>query len=204
MKSLAFERIVATLLLTALLVGLAGSGTRGDSAKSVSSPQAGKQNPAANQPPPPPPPPSPTDSGGSASAAPAVMVPMLAAWQRGDHALALRRFTEADWKARPLFASGSSLSLSETQFAALPTSDHDAKGNDMLKEVGVLLQLVKAVARAGEEAAEKKDSAQARRYFTSLKRCADALDEGDTLVVVKEAAPMMKRRADEGLAKLGP
>ena len=63
---------------------------------------------------------------------------------------------------------------------------------------------MRAVLQAGVEAAEKKDSAQARKYFTSLKQCGNALDEADSLALVKQIAQMMKKRADEGLAKLGP
>jgi uncharacterized Zn ribbon protein len=96
------------------------------------------------------------------------------------------------------------LSLSESQFTALPASDRTAKLNDAIKQVGVLQQLVRAVMQAGNEAADKKDSAQARKYFTSLKQSGNALEEGDALAIVKQIAQMMKKRADEGLAKLGP
>jgi hypothetical protein len=195
------RRVVAAILVAGLFVGigLTGCGTSSDSSKKPSS-QTGRQAPVANKPPPPPPP---TVSGDSAATS-SLMEPMLAAWQQDDHPLALRRFTEANWNARPLFAPGSLLGLSESQFTAFSPADRTAKLNDMLKQVGILQQLVRAVLQAGTEAAEKKDSVEARKYFTSLKQCGSALDEGDTLAIVKQVGQMAKKRADAELAKLGP
>jgi hypothetical protein len=205
MKPQSPERLIATFVLSALFVAIAGCGPSSESSKRPS-PQTGPQDAAANKPllPPPPPPPPPAEAREPPSATPAVMEPLLYAWKQGDHASALRRFTETDWSARPLFAPASVLSLSESQFAAIPAFDREARANEMLKQVGVLQQLVRAVLQAAAESADKKHSAQARRYFTSLKQCGQALDEGDALAIVKQIAQMMKKRADEGLAKLGP
>src|ERR1035438_7674828 len=73
-----------------------------------------------------------------ASSSSPVSQPALAAWQQGDKAAAVSSFLGADWSARPLFAAGSVLSLSEAQFKALSNADRQAKANEMTAQLASL------------------------------------------------------------------
>jgi hypothetical protein len=132
-----------------------------------------------------------------------VMEPVLIAWQQGDKPLAVSRFIEVNWSSRPLFASSSALSLSEKQVMALPPTDNKAKLEEIYKQMGNLRQLAQAVLQAGRDAAGSKDSAQARKYFTSLKQCGEALDATDFSLGVRQFGQTFKKWADDELGKLG-
>ena len=107
----------------------------------------------------------------------------MTAWQQGDKTAAVTSFVETDWSARPLFASDSVLSLSEDQFKAL--SNWQSKKTEMTPQVESLKQLAAAVAQAGRDAAAKGDAAQARKHFAALKECGAALDNPDSLALVR-------------------
>jgi hypothetical protein len=59
----------------------------------------------------------------SPSSPPSTVAPVtqsaMTAWQQGDKTAAVTSFVETDWSRRPLFESGSTLSLSEDQFMSL-------------------------------------------------------------------------------------
>ena len=93
----------------------------------------------------------------------------MTAWQQGDKAAAVSNFLAADWSARPLFAAGSPLNLSEDQFKALSDAERQAKSSDMMSQIASLKQLAQVVVQAGRDAAAKGDTAQARKCFTTLK-----------------------------------
>jgi hypothetical protein len=128
---------------------------------------------------------------------------LLTVWQQGDKSGAVSRFLETDWSARPLFTPGSTLGITETQFRALPAADRDLKAKEMMPQLVYLKQLAWAVEQTGIDAAAKKDFAQARKYFTSLKQCGDALDGPDSLALLKLVGQAFKKRANTELAKLG-
>jgi hypothetical protein len=139
----------------------------------------------------------------SASSAAAVSQPALTAWQQGDKATAIGSFLAADWSARPLFAVGSTMSLSEDQFKALSNADRQAKSGEMAAQLDSFKQLAAAVAQAGRDAVSKGDAAQARKCFTSLKQCGTALDSPDCLRLVQLVGQSLKKRADAELAQIG-
>jgi hypothetical protein len=149
-----------------------------------------------------PPPPAKLKQDATSATTP-VMQSALTAWEQGDRSAAVSRFLEADWSARPLFAPGSTLSLSEGQFMSLAAADRQAKSSELITKVPELKQLGAAVAQAARDAAAKKDFAQARKHFTSLKQCGDALDGPQSLAVVKLVGQTLKKMADTELAKLG-
>ena len=126
----------------------------------------------------------------------------MTAWQEGDRSKALGSFIEADWSTRQLFAPGSALSLSEDQFKSLSADDRQAKSADMISQLDSFKRLSAAVAQAGREAAGSGDTAQARKYFTSLKQCGTALDSPDCLRLVQLVGQGFKKRADTELAKI--
>jgi hypothetical protein len=155
----------------------------------------GKKSPGSSATPPP------AQAGASSSSS--VMQPVLTAWQQGDKAAAISSFLAADWSARPLFATGSTLSLSEDQFKALSRADHFAKSKEGVKQLDSLEDLAAAVEQAGHDAVSKGDVPQARKYFTSLKQCGVALDSADHLILVQIVGKLMKSKADTELSKIG-
>ncbi len=140
---------------------------------------------------------------GPASAAGPVAQPAMTAWQQGDKPAAIKSFVEADWSARPLFAPGSVLNLSEDQFKALSSADRQAKASEINAQLGALKRLSAEVAQAGRDAAAKGDPAQARQHFMSLKQCGAALDRPDCLLMVQLVGKALKKMADTELAKVG-
>jgi hypothetical protein len=133
-----------------------------------------------------------------------VTAPALSAWQQGDQATAVRRFVEADWSARPLFAADSALSLSEAQFTALSNAEREAKSPPMMAQLDSLKRLAAAVAQAGRDAAAQGDHTAARRHFTSVKQCGAALDSPSCLRIAQLVGQAFTRLADAELTKLGP
>jgi hypothetical protein len=127
----------------------------------------------------------------------------MTAWQQGDKATAISCFVETDWSSGPLFAPNSTLSLSEDQFKALSNADRQAQSGEMMSQLNSLKKLAAAVAQAGRDAASKGDTAQARKYFNSLKQCGTALDNADRLRVVQLVGQALKKMADAELAKVG-
>ena len=155
----------------------------------------GKKSPSGSTTPPP-------AQAEAASASP-IAQPALTAWQQGDKAAAVSSFLAADWSARPLFAVGSTLSLSEAQFKALSDADRQAKSAEMTAQLGSLKQLAAAVAQAGLDAAAKGDASQARKDFTSLKQCGAALESSDYMLLVQLVGKGIEKRGDTELAKIG-
>jgi len=131
---------------------------------------------------------------------------MLTAWQKGDTSAAVSQFRDADWSARPLFAPGSTLSLTEDQFRSqlglLPPEEVESQRQEMMALLDTLKKVAVNVSQAGLDAAAKNDLAAARRYFASLLRCGEALDSPDSLAIVKLVGQGMKKRAEAELAKL--
>ena len=130
----------------------------------------------------------------------------MTAWQQGDPSAAVSRFRNADWSARPLFTPDSALSLTEdqfrNQFSSLTPSEMEAKRQEMMAPLDTLKQVGAAATQAGLDAAAKNDLVAARKYFTALLTCGEALDTSDSLAIVKLVGQGMKKRADAELAKL--
>ncbi len=138
----------------------------------------------------------------AASAGNPVAQATMTAWQQGDKSAAVTSFLEADWSARPLFASGSTLSLTEDQFKVLSDADRQARSGEMMKQLDALKQVAAAVAQTGRDAASKGDAAQARKCFTSLKQCGAALSGQDCLSIVQLVGKAVNKMADTELAKM--
>jgi hypothetical protein len=139
----------------------------------------------------------------AASAATPVAQATMTAWQQGDKATAISSFLAAGWSVRPLFASDSTLSLTEDQFKSLSEADREAKSKDMMSQLGLLKQLAAAVAQAGIDSAAHGDSAQARKYLMSLEQFGTALNSPDYMKIVQLVGVGVKKRADAELAKIG-
>ena len=141
---------------------------------------------------------SPTAQADAASPLPAAQ-PALTAWKQGDKAAAVSSFLAADWSARPLFASGSTLNLTEDQFKALSEADR----HDMLTQLASLKQLAASVGQAGLDAVSKGDAAQARKNFTSVKQFGAALQSPNYTLLVQQVGKAFEKMSDTELEKIG-
>lgn len=139
---------------------------------------------------------SPTRQGTPATA------PILTAWQQGDQAAAVRAFVETDWSARPLFEPGSTLALTEQQYAALPAAQRALDEPKMLATMRALKEVAPAVAQAGRDALAKGDMAQARKHFSSLQKCGTAFSSADCLNLLQIHGKAFTWMADTELAIL--
>jgi hypothetical protein len=177
--------IPGTVFLAVMLVPfvLMGCRKQADSPRSASPP--GNQPPLAATP-----------------ASEPVLSSVLAIWQQGNWPAAISRFLETDWSQRPLFAPGSALSLGEEDFKKLARADRNATSGEIMSQAGDLKKLAAAVAQAGRDAAAKKDYAQARRHFTALRECGEALDRPANLAIVRLVGQAFKKLANAELAKL--
>jgi hypothetical protein len=178
-------RAAGAILLGAALIGvsLAGCGKTSDS--------SGNPPPLAKQ-----------EQGITPATTPA-MQSALTAWEQGDTSVAVSRFLEADWSARPLFAPGSTLSLSEEQFMSLARADRNAKQSELITKVGEVKRLGGAVLQAGRDTAAKKDHAQARKHISSVKQCGEALQGPESMAILQQTGRALTHMADDELAKLG-
>ena len=133
-----------------------------------------------------------------------VSSPALTAWQAGDAATAVARFTETDWTNRPLFPADSPLSLTEAQFTKLTPAEAQAQSAQMTAQLDGLKKLAAAVAQAGRQAAGQGDAALARKHFTSLQQCGAALQSPDCLRLVQLVGKGIQKLAETELAKTTP
>ncbi len=111
-------------------------------------------------------------------------------------------FVAADWTARPLFAPGSVINLSDAQFRGLSASDRQAKSSELFARLDSFKKLVAAVAQARRDAASKGDAAQARKCFKALDQCGTALDNPERLDLVRMVGGACKRLASKELAQV--
>ena len=140
----------------------------------------------------------PSAQAATASSSPAAQ-PALTAWQQGDKAAAVSSFLAADWSARPLFATGSTLNLTEDQFKELSETDR----HEMLTQLASLKQLAASVGQAGLDAASKGDVTQARKDFTSVKQFGAALESPNYTILVQLVGKAFEKMSDTELAKIG-
>jgi len=139
----------------------------------------------------------------TASSAPPISQPALTAWQRGDKEAAVSSFLAADWSARPLFASDSALSLSENQLDALPLAELQSKSGEVASQLDSLKALARAVVQAGDDAVAKGDTTQARKCFTTVQQCGEALDSTNCPRLAQFVGQAFKKSAQSELAKIG-
>lgn len=131
-----------------------------------------------------------------------VLPPIVEQWQKGDKSGAIGRFVEADWSARPLFEPGAAMSLSEEQFQKLSVAEIDAKMKEVLPQINTLRQIAQGVMEAGKEAAKLGDRAKAKKHFTAVKQCGEAIEKDNTLKIVQLVGKAIAKMADAELAKV--
>jgi pantothenate kinase len=126
----------------------------------------------------------------------------ISAWQQGDRAAAVSRFTEIDWSRGAAFSKNAASSLREKDLATLTPADRQRRMEEVMAQLKELKPLFSAVAQAGKDAAAKKDYAEARRCFTKLNQCGEALDTPDGLLIVKLVGRAAKKMAAKESALL--
>ena len=127
----------------------------------------------------------------------------ITAWQEGDTAKAVSNFVVADWSARPLFASDSTLSLTTDQVRLFSDADSKRKAKELGLQLDLLKKLAAAITQAGTNSAAHGDFAQARKYFMSLGQFGAAMNDPGHVKLVQMVGVTIKRRADDELAKIG-
>lgn len=145
---------------------------------------------------------APSSTTSSAAQGEYAMAPILSAWQQGDQSDAVRAFSETDWTARPLFEPGSVLVLSEQEYAALPASRRASEDGSMVATMRTFKEIATAVAEAGRDAVAQGDTAQARKYFDSLKECGTALSAPDRLSWIRVHGNGLLKMVDKELERL--
>ena len=141
--------------------------------------------------------------------APAIQ-PALAAWQQGDQGGAVSNFIAADWNAGPIFAPGSMLSLTESEYLSQVqsvrgggvTRNQEAKSAQMLDELRTIKELVAAVSIASREAAAAGQVDSARKHFASLQQFGAALDHHQSLNILRLEGRAIQKNADRELQKI--
>ena len=127
----------------------------------------------------------------------------ITAWQEGDTARAVSNFVAADWSARPLFASDSTLSITEDQVRSFSEADSKKKAKDLGLQLDLLKKLAAAITQAGTNSAAHGDFAQARKYFMSLGQFGAAMNDPGHMKLVQMVGMTIKKNADIELAKVG-
>jgi hypothetical protein len=132
-----------------------------------------------------------------------ILQPALTAYMQGDTKTVVSNFLVVDWSARPLFASGSALNLTENQLHALSEANYHAKSTEVTSQLLSLKALATAVAEAGRDEAKSGDAIQARKDFMSVKQFGTALDNPDHLKIVQLVGQAYKKMSDADMAKIG-
>jgi hypothetical protein len=144
-----------------------------------------------------------TELTNATSAAVPITEPAMTDWQQGNNITAVTKFVATDWSSRPLFATNSALSLNEDQFNAFSDAENQTKSAKLLSQLDSLKQLARAVIQTGDDAADKGDTAQARKCFTSLEQCGAALNTTNSSRFVQLVGQAFQKRAKSELAKIG-
>jgi hypothetical protein len=127
----------------------------------------------------------------------------LSAWRQGDQNSAIQRFVDTDWSRRPLFGSSSPLAMTEKQFEALSKAEQEAKAREFGQILSDIRALALAVAKAGNDAASKKDAALTRKHFAAMQQCGDALQHLDNMAIVQLVGKAIRAISDREMAALG-
>lgn len=126
---------------------------------------------------------------------------ILAAWQLGDTTKAIQQFLEADLKSRPVFSSGSPLSLRESDLPGMSQTEREKLLAEVHAQVNDLKQLAAAMRDKGQAAA-RSDPALARRCFTKLDELSAALGQPEGLKIVQLLGQAIRKMPAAESAKL--
>jgi hypothetical protein len=133
-----------------------------------------------------------------------ILQPAVVAYIHGDKSTVVSNFLAVDWSIRPLFAPGSALNLSDSQFHALAESDYHTKSYELSGQFLTFMCLASTVAEAAQKAARNGDTNQARKCFISLKQFGTALDSTNHTHIVQLLGREYEKLSDAGMAKIAP
>lgn len=133
-----------------------------------------------------------------------VAQPILTTWQEGHQSSAVAQFVAANWNGRPLFPNGMALNFTDADLNGLQPAGRQLKAVELDAQIGLIEQIVTAVNNAGQQAASKGDTAQAKEYFTALANFGAALDDPARPQVVRHVGMVAKNMAKNGLTTPGP
>ncbi len=146
-------------------------------------------------------------AGLSRATTPAIQ-PALAAWKQGDQGGAVSNFIAADWSAGPIFAPESMLSLTESWFLSQMRPvpgvgvTGEVRSEQMMKELRTVKELVAAVTHAGLDAAATGKVALAGKHFASLQQFGAALDQPNSLSILRLEGRAIQVKAGAELQKI--
>jgi hypothetical protein len=127
----------------------------------------------------------------------------LTRWRAGDHAGAVQRFLEIDWKSQAApFTAGTPLSLREQDIVRMSSADRERVMAEVLAELQNLKQLAAAVGDRGTATAAT-DPAFSRRCYTQLNDCATALNQPQAMKILQLTAQALHKRAAAGATQSG-
>ncbi len=124
----------------------------------------------------------------------------LSQWQTGNHAGAVQRFIEIDWKSAPAIRAGSTLSRKESDLPGMPAPEREKLVADVIAQLNVLRELAGAVRDHGVATAAT-DQELSRRCWSKLDECGAALDRPEGLKILQLTAQAIRKMAAKEGAK---
>jgi hypothetical protein len=121
-------------------------------------------------------------------------------WNAGKKEAAATAFMAVDFSRRPLFPSGSVLNYTEPQFMALPRAAAEKLSKQMLEDISGLKGICALVRDTGRSALDRGDKAAADKCTMQLKKCGDALNQPDSLALLKLVGKAVHKMAAEPAA----
>jgi len=118
-------------------------------------------------------------------------------WRASKKDEAVAKFMAVDFSRRPLFPTGSVLNYTEAQFVALPQAARDKLATQMNADIRVLKEICAHVRDAAKSALAGGDSAKSGNYTAQLKKCGDALNQPDSLALLKLVGKAIQKQAAE-------
>jgi hypothetical protein len=123
-------------------------------------------------------------------------------WKTGRQEKAANVFLVIDWNQPPSFSPDSVFSLSEKQFASLPTAKRFELQRQAMDVTDTMRDLVKDVISLGRDSLAQKDYDEARNCFEAIRNCGKTLSSSDSLTVIKMTGDAMQKLAARELTTL--
>lgn len=118
-------------------------------------------------------------------------------WRGGKKDEAVAKFMAVDFSRRPLFPASSVLNYTEAQFIALPQAARDKLSTQMNADIRVLKEICANIGETAKSALAGGAAAKSDKYSAQLKKCGDALNQPDSLALLKLVGKAIQKRAAE-------
>ena len=123
-------------------------------------------------------------------------------WKTGRQEKAANVFLAIDWNQPHSFSPDSAFSLSEKQFASLPTAKRFELQRQAMDATDTMRNLVKHVISIGRDSLAQKDYDAAQNCFEAVLNCGKTLSSPDSLTVIKMTGDAMQKLAAKELTIL--